>query len=131
MVVDSKIIHNADNLGHTQFLGFSEAEAPLAVQLGGNDPELLGEAASLAMNYVGDACVEINLNCGCPSDLVAAKNMFGARLMLDPEKVPEPRGNYRRRSLLARASRGSQSLTISSKICKMPPRHAASRYDGS
>jgi len=109
MVVDSKIIHNADNLGHTQFLGFSEPEAPLAVQLGGNDPELLGEAASLAMNYVGDACVEINLNCGCPSELVAAKNEFGARLMLDPEKVRRRVEGVSTR-IPRRASGGSQSL---------------------
>ena len=40
------------------------------------------------MRYLGEKNVaEINLNCGCPSPLVAGKNCFGARLMLDPERV--------------------------------------------
>jgi len=87
MVVDSALNHNAHNLGGTQFLGHDACEAPVAVQLGGNDAKALGDAAALCVDYFGDSCVEINLNCGCPSNVVAARNEFGARLMLDPEKV--------------------------------------------
>ena len=87
MVVDNALNHNAHNLGGTQFLGHDACEAPVAVQLGGNDAKALGDAAALCVDYFGDSCVEINLNCGCPSNVVAARNEFGARLMLDPEKV--------------------------------------------
>lgn len=87
MVVDNALNHNAHNLGGTQFLGHDACEAPVAVQLGGNDAKALGDAAARCVDYFGDSCVEINLNCGCPSNVVAARNEFGARLMLDPEKV--------------------------------------------
>ena len=59
------------------------------MQLGGNDPGTLAAAAALALGHVGDACVEVNLNCGCPSDVVAARHEFGARLMLKPDRVRE------------------------------------------
>lgn len=58
-------------------------ERPLAVQLGGFEPELLAEAARLAEASGID---EINLNVGCPSDRVNA-GRFGACLMLDPPLV--------------------------------------------
>ncbi|HAB04788.1 MAG TPA: tRNA dihydrouridine(20/20a) synthase DusA, partial [Alcanivorax sp.] len=48
-------------------LGFDAAEHPLAVQLGGSDPEQLAEAARICADYGYD---EINLNVGCPSDRV-------------------------------------------------------------
>ena len=56
----------------------------MAVQLGGNDPELLGRAAYHCEAFGGYD--EINLNCGCPSPKVSER-CFGARLMLDPERV--------------------------------------------
>jgi tRNA-dihydrouridine synthase A len=43
---------------------YAESEQPITVQLGGNDPELLGKAASICEQYGGYD--EINLNCGCP-----------------------------------------------------------------
>ena len=52
----------------------------------GSRPEALAKAASLALPFGYD---EMNLNCGCPSNRVANKRCFGARLMLDPEKVRE------------------------------------------
>lgn len=66
-------------------LGFSREEQPLAVQLGGSDPQHLAEAARIAedMGYI-----EVNLNCGCPSDRVHA-GAFGACLMLKPALVAE------------------------------------------
>jgi tRNA-dihydrouridine synthase A len=44
----------------------------VVLQLGGNEPELLAEAARIAAPYGYD---EINLNCGCPSDKVAGAGM--------------------------------------------------------
>lgn len=60
-----------------KYAGFMPLEAPLVLQLGGNDPAILGEAAKMAadMGYT-----EINLNCGCPSEKVEAGG-FGACLM--------------------------------------------------
>jgi tRNA-dihydrouridine synthase A len=64
-------------------LGFSPAEHPVAVQLGGSDPQELAQCARLAERYGYD---EINLNIGCPSERVQ-KGAFGACLMAEPELV--------------------------------------------
>lgn len=58
-------------------LGRNECENPVALQLGGSEPELLARAAQRAQAYGYD---EINLNCGCPSPRVQ-KGAFGACLM--------------------------------------------------
>ncbi|KAH9091434.1 hypothetical protein Ae201684P_010980 [Aphanomyces euteiches] len=79
MVVDETLMHQKHNLDY--FLGHDAAEYPLALQLGGNDPETLGEVAKMAAAYGNFH--EINLNVGCPSPKVS-KRCFGARLMLDP-----------------------------------------------
>ena len=81
MVTAAAIIHgDRDHL-----LGFSEEEHPVAVQLGGSDPEQLFQAARVCADYGYD---EINLNCGCPSDRVQSGS-FGACLMADPGLVRE------------------------------------------
>jgi tRNA-dihydrouridine synthase A len=60
-------------------------EHPVALQLGGCDPEELARAAR-----IGEAAgyAEINLNVGCPSDRVK-HGSFGACLMLRPALVAE------------------------------------------
>jgi len=85
MVVDQTLLHNMEPFAAREFfLGHSEVERPLAVQLGGNDPASLGLAAKACEEFGGYS--EINLNCGCPSPKVSER-CFGARLMLDPERV--------------------------------------------
>src|SRR5579883_1365140 len=64
-----------------RLLGFHPAEQPLAVQLGGCEPDELARAAEIAATFGYD---EINLNCGCPSDRVQS-GRFGACLMAEPE----------------------------------------------
>jgi tRNA-dihydrouridine synthase A len=64
-------------------LAFNEAEHPVAVQLGGSDPEELAACARLGERYGYD---EINLNIGCPSERVQ-KGAFGACLMAEPQLV--------------------------------------------
>ncbi len=64
-------------------LAFHEAEHPIALQLGGDDPEQLAECARMAEARGYD---EVNLNVGCPSDRVQ-KGCFGAVLMRRPEVV--------------------------------------------
>ena len=64
-------------------LDFDPAEHPLALQLGGSDPDELAHAARLGERWGYD---EINLNCGCPSERVQTGS-FGACLMADPALV--------------------------------------------
>jgi tRNA-dihydrouridine synthase A len=68
-----------------RLLRHSPQEQPLALQLGGSDPERLAAAARLGE---GAGYVEINLNCGCPSDRVHA-GAFGACLMAEPDRVAD------------------------------------------
>ena len=64
-------------------LSYSHEEHPLAIQLGGSDPELLAEASQISEEF---GFQEINLNVGCPSSKVQS-GMFGAILMKEPELV--------------------------------------------
>jgi tRNA-dihydrouridine synthase A len=79
MVVAKALIHG-DQARH---LDFDTREKPLALQLGGDDPAELAEAAVLGQQWGYD---EINLNVGCPSDRVQ-QGRFGACLMAHPELV--------------------------------------------
>lgn len=69
----------------SRLLRFSVEEQPLAVQLGGSDPRQLAEAARRAE---AAGYIEVNLNCGCPSDRVRS-GAFGACLMQQPALVAE------------------------------------------
>jgi tRNA-dihydrouridine synthase A len=81
MITAAAVLHgDRDHL-----LGFNKEEHPLAVQLGGSDPEQLFRAARICAEYGYD---EINLNCGCPSDRVQSGS-FGACLMQDPALVAD------------------------------------------
>lgn len=66
-------------------LGFDPEERPLALQLGGDDPVRLAEAARVAAALGYD---ELDLNCGCPSSRVQ-EGRFGAVLMKHPDRVAE------------------------------------------
>jgi tRNA-dihydrouridine synthase A len=66
-----------------RLLAFDPAEHPVALQLGGSDPEELARAAAIGASLGYD---EINLNVGCPSDRVQNAT-FGACLMARPELV--------------------------------------------
>jgi tRNA-dihydrouridine synthase A len=64
-------------------LEYSPEEHPVALQLGGSDPQELAEAARMGAAAGYD---EINLNVGCPSDRVQS-GTFGAVLMKSPGLV--------------------------------------------
>lgn len=66
-----------------RLLDFSACEQPVALQLGGANPQELALAAKMGQDW---GYSEINLNVGCPSDRVQAGN-FGACLMKDPDLV--------------------------------------------
>jgi len=79
MVTTGAIIHGERD----RFLRFDSAEHPLALQLGGSEPDELATCARLGADYGYD---EINLNVGCPSDRVQS-GRFGACLMATPAVV--------------------------------------------
>jgi len=79
MVVADAVIHGK----RERLLGFDQAEHPVALQLGGSEPEKLAEAARIGEAFGYD---EINLNVGCPSDRVQS-GTFGACLMRTPDLV--------------------------------------------
>ena len=66
-------------------LDFDPAEHPVALQVGGSEPEELAHAARLAERWGYD---EIDLNCGCPSERVQ-RGAFGACLMREPRTVAD------------------------------------------
>jgi tRNA-dihydrouridine synthase A len=66
-----------------RLLEFDPEEHPVALQLGGCEPEELAAAARRGEQAGYD---EINLNCGCPSDRATGR-VFGAYLMQRPETV--------------------------------------------
>lgn len=79
MVTSGAVIHG----DRERLLGFDPIEHPVALQLGGSEPDDLATAARIGAEFGYD---EINLNCGCPSDRVQ-KGRFGACLMNEPERV--------------------------------------------
>ncbi|UFA50109.1 tRNA dihydrouridine(20/20a) synthase DusA [Deinococcus radiophilus] len=79
MVTTGALLHG-DQARH---LDFGDTEHPVALQLGGSDPQALAECATLAEKWGYD---EVNLNCGCPSDRVQS-GAFGACLMGTPDVV--------------------------------------------
>lgn len=77
---------NAVLRGETsRLLDFSREEHPLALQLGGSDPQALAQCTQLAWDWGYD---EVNLNIGCPSERVQ-NGRFGACLMQEPSLVAE------------------------------------------
>jgi tRNA-dihydrouridine synthase A len=81
MVTAAAVIHG----DRARLLGFDPAEQPLALQLGGSEPDELAQAARIGVDC---GYGEINLNVGCPSDRVQS-GRFGACLMREPSLVAE------------------------------------------
>ena len=81
MITCAAIVHG----DRQKLLGYSPAEHPLSLQLGGDDPQQLAVCAEIGQDWGYD---EINLNVGCPSDRVQSGH-FGACLMAQPELVAE------------------------------------------
>ncbi len=81
MITTGALIHGDVD----RHLAFGKEEHPVAVQLGGCDPEELSTCSRKAEAYGYD---EINLNIGCPSERVQ-KGAFGACLMAEPKLVAD------------------------------------------
>ncbi|PJE78562.1 tRNA-dihydrouridine(20/20a) synthase [invertebrate metagenome] len=81
MVTTGALIHGDKE----RFLQHDEAEYPLALQLGGSDPEALATCAGYAQEW---GFQEVNINVGCPSDRVQ-NGRIGACLMAEPQTVAQ------------------------------------------
>ncbi|MCH7344943.1 tRNA dihydrouridine(20/20a) synthase DusA [Pelomonas sp. CA6] len=81
MVTTGALLHG-DQPRH---LDFNPEEHPVALQLGGSEPQDLAACARLAQRWGYD---EVNLNCGCPSERVQ-RGAFGACLMAEPQLVAD------------------------------------------
>ena len=81
MVTTGALLHGRAE----RFLRFDACEHPVAMQLGGSDPDALAQCARLAEAEGYD---EVNLNVGCPSDRVQ-QGRIGACLMAEPRLVAE------------------------------------------
>jgi tRNA-dihydrouridine synthase A len=81
MVTTGALIHG----DRERFLHYNPEEHPVALQLGGSNPDDLARCAHWAQEWGYD---EVNLNCGCPSDRVQS-GMFGACLMARPQLVAD------------------------------------------
>jgi tRNA-dihydrouridine synthase A len=79
MVTADAILHG----DRDRLLRFDAAELPVALQLGGSEPEKLARCARIAGDY---GYSEVNLNIGCPSERVQS-GRFGACLMAEPALV--------------------------------------------
>ncbi len=79
MVHANAVIHG----DRERLLALDPVEHPVALQLGGSEPDLLAQASRIGAETGFD---EVNLNCGCPSDRVQA-GRFGACLMREPTLV--------------------------------------------
>ncbi|MBO0613094.1 MAG: tRNA dihydrouridine(20/20a) synthase DusA [Pseudomonadota bacterium] len=81
MVTTGALLHGDPE----RHLRFNPAEHPVALQLGGSDPQEMAECARLAESYGYD---EVNINVGCPSERVQ-KGAFGACLMAEPQLIAD------------------------------------------
>ncbi|MCD1641969.1 tRNA dihydrouridine(20/20a) synthase DusA [Aurantimonas coralicida] len=100
MVVADAILHG----DRDRLLGHDAIESPVALQIGGSEPQKLAEACRIAADFGYD---EINLNVGCPSDRVQS-GAFGACLMREPDLVG--------RCLAAMVEASDVSVTVKCRI---------------
>lgn len=94
------IKNNFETLRH---FSFNRSEKPIGVQVLGNNPEILYEAAKEISKHKPDL---IDLNCGCPVDKVCSKNM-GASLLDDSKTIGR---------LVRKMVDGSEGVPISVKL---------------
>jgi len=81
MVTTGALIHGPRD----RLLAFDASEHPVALQIGGSEPDDLARCAAMGEAVGYD---EINLNCGCPSERVQ-RGAFGACLMAEPALVAD------------------------------------------
>lgn len=108
-MVSSKGItyHNDKSI---ELLALSEKERPAAVQLFGYEPQIMAEAAKIAMKYDPDI---IDINMGCPAPKIAM-NGSGSALMKNPPLCGE----------IVSAVKNAVSVSVTVKIRKGWDKHS-------
>ena len=81
MVTTGALLHGDKQ----RFLEFNDFEQPVALQLGGSNPDDMAACAQFAQEA---GYQEVNINIGCPSDRVQ-NGRIGACLMSEPELVAQ------------------------------------------
>ena len=69
-----------------QLMEYSRKEKPFVVQIFGNDPKTMGEAAKIIEKKIKPQGIDINFGC---SVIRAKRNTIGAYLLEDPDKILE------------------------------------------
>ena len=91
-------------LGSTELLFHGDEDRPLAVQIFGSDPGVMGEAAAIVASHpAGFEAIDINM--GCPSRKIVSDGAGGALT-----------GDIPRASSIVRAVRDATSLPVTVKI---------------
>ncbi len=101
MVSAEGVIKN--NFHTLKYLTFNKSEKPIAVQLLGNDPDIIGEATKEISKLKPDL---IDLNAGCSVDKVV-NNKMGASLLDNPKALAK---------LISKMVDNSNGIPISTKI---------------
>lgn len=81
MVTTGGLLHGSER----RHLRLDAVEHPVALQLGGSEPQELAQCARIGQRWGYE---EVNLNCGCPSERVQ-RGAFGACLMAEPVLVAD------------------------------------------
>src|SRR5208337_4587149 len=83
-------------------LKFSQSERPLAIQIFGNNPEIMGRAAEIVETFGPDI---IDINLGCPARKVVSSGN-GASLLRNPQLIAD----------ITRSVVNNTSLHVTAKI---------------
>ncbi|MEG1004272.1 MAG: tRNA dihydrouridine synthase DusB [Clostridium sp.] len=85
-MVSAKALHyGSDNT--QKLLRISDEEMPVAVQIFGNEPDIMAKVVEEHFNKRDDICI-IDINMGCPATKIV-KNGEGSALMKDPKLAAE------------------------------------------
>ena len=101
-MVSSFGLKHGDRRTHGEFMRIHPDEHPVAIQLFGHDPHVMGEAAEIAARRGADV---IDINMGCPVRKVC-KTGAGAALLSEPATAVA----------LARAARSGSGLPVTVKL---------------
>lgn len=83
MVSAKALYYGSDNT--KTLLRIADEEKPVAIQIFGNDPNIMAEIVERDLNNLEEACI-IDINMGCPAPKIV-KNGDGAGLLLDLKNV--------------------------------------------
>jgi tRNA-dihydrouridine synthase A len=108
-MVTTGAIRHGDQPRH---LDFSPQEHPIALQLGGSEPQELAYATTQARRWGYD---EVNLNCGCPSERVQ-RGAFGACLMREAALVAQCVSAMVEAAQPSQAGQAAMPITVKHRI---------------